>query len=219
MVNSEAMKSVFENGLYTTKVGTLLVLIVLTFMNGHVSYIAKNPQLFAYNSIIFPLCAALATWFMAWNRSASGTANMVFITFLFLFFFQVFTEMSGFYAYMGNDSSVTSEERKNISRAPLFTTGFMAICVAVVMFVLAFNINEPYPSTAKVSFSIETLIFVLLLTFGETTVAMNHGVTHAGGVTSTIMINIILFTITQLILQKGGFYERVFKSTLRNNTY
>ena len=218
MVNAESMKSLFENSLYTTKIGTLVVLIVLAFMNGHTGYISRNPQLFAYNSIIFPLTAAAATFFMAWNRHSGDVGNKVLITFLFLFFFQVFTEMSGFYAYMGHDVA-TQQEKDNISRAPLFTTGFLSLCVAVVMLVLSFNINQPYPVDARVSFPIETLIFVLLLTFGETTVTVNHGAKTPGVVTATLLINIVFFTVTQVILQKGGFYERVFKSTLKNNVY
>jgi hypothetical protein len=218
MVNSESMKSIFESGLYSTKIGTLVVLIVLAFMNGHTGYISRNPQLFAYNSIIFPLSAAVATFFMAWNRHASDVGNKVLITFLFLFFFQVFTEMSGFYAYMGHDTQ-TQEEKDRISRAPLLTTGFLSLCIAVVMLVLAFNINQPYPVDARVSFPIETLIFVLLLTFGETTVTVNHGVTGPGGVSATLLLNIVFFVVTQVVLQKGGFYERVFKSTLKPNMY
>ena len=211
MVDAEAMKSIFEKGLYSTKIGTLIVLIILTFMNGHTGYISRNPQLFAYNSIIFPLTTAIATLFMAWNRNAGDVGSKVLITFLFLFFFQVFTEMSGFYAYLGHDTA-TPEEKNNILHAPLLTTGFLSLCVAVVMFVLAFNINQPYPVDAKLSFPIETLIFVLLLTFGETSVTVNHGIKSSGGLSATIMINIILFTVVQVILQKGGFYERVFKS-------
>jgi hypothetical protein len=216
MVDTDAMKGLFEKTLYSTKISTLIILIVLAFLNGHTGYISKHPQLFAYNSIIFPLTTAIATLFMAWNRNASDIASKVLITFLFLFFFQVFTEMSGFYAYIGRDE-ITPEERKNISSAPLLTTGFVSICIAIVMLVLAFNINEPYPLDTKVSFPIETLVFVLLLTFGETVVTVNHGIKSAGGVTVTVLINIIFFTATQFILQKGGYYERVFRSTLKIN--
>jgi hypothetical protein len=218
MVNAESMKSIFESGSYFTKIGTLIVLVILAFVNGHTGYISRNPQLFAYNSIIFPLTAAAATFFMAWNRHAGDVGNKVLITFLFLFFFQVFTEMSGFYAYMGHDVA-TPKEKETISRAPLFTTGFLFICVAVVMLVLAFNINQPYPGEARVSFPIETLIFVLLLTFGETNVAFNHGVTGVGGVSASLMINIVFFTATHVMLQRGGFYERAFRSTLKPNVY
>jgi len=218
MVNSESMKTIFESGLYSTKIGTLVVLIVLAFMNGHTGYISRNPQLFAYNSIIFPLTAAAATFFMAWNRHAGDVGNKVLITFLFLFFFQVFTEMSGFYAYLGHDVA-TPKEKENISRAPLFTTGFLSVCVSIVMLVLAFNINQPYPGDARVSFPIETMIFVLLLTFGETTVAVNHGVSGPGPVTASLAINIVFFVVAQVVLQKGGFYERAFRSTLKPNVY
>jgi hypothetical protein len=217
MVNAESMKSIFESGLYSTKIGTLVLLIILTFMNGHVGYISRHPQLFAYNSIIFPLTTAIATWFMAWNRNTGDIESKVLITFLFLFFFQVFTEMSGFYAYLGHDT-VTKEERKNISHAPLLTSGFLFFCISVVMLFLALNINQPYPFDAKVSFHIETLIFVLLLTFGETTVTVNHGIQGAGALTTTFIINMIIFTATHFVFQKGGFYERVFKS-IKSNVY
>jgi hypothetical protein len=46
---------------------------------------------------------------------------------------------------------------------------------------------------------------------------VNHGIKSAGGVTVTVLINIIFFTATQFILQKGGYYERVFRSTLKIN--
>lgn len=210
MFDAEAMKGLFENGIYGTKIGTLIVLIVLTFMNGHTGFISRNPQLFAYNSLIFPLTTALATWFMAWNRNSGDIGSKVLITFLFLFFFQVFTEMSGFYAYIGHDVT-TQEEKNNISKAPLLSTGFLSLCVAIFMLVLAFNIDTPYPIDTKVSFTIETLVFVMLLTFGETSVAVNHGIQGSGGLTATIVLNMLFFVVTQIILQKGGFYERVFK--------
>jgi hypothetical protein len=38
----------------------------------------------------------------------------------------------------------------------------------------------------------------------------NHGVVSSGGVSATILSNVLFFTATQIILQKGGFYERVF---------
>lgn len=207
MVSREVMKGVFEKSFYTSKISFVVLLVILAFINGHAGYIASNPKMFAYNSIIVPLAASLATLFMGWNRHSSDIPSKVFIVFLFVFFVQVFSELSGFYAYTGHDS-VTKTELKKLSSTPLIATGFFSLALSLFFLVLAIFINQPFPVGTHVNFFTETVVFTLLLTFSEYTVLHNHGVTSTG---LSITSNMIVFAVTQVILQKGGFYERVFK--------
>jgi hypothetical protein len=209
MVDVEAMKGVFEKGIYTSKIGFVVLLVILAFINGYTGYISSHPKLFAYNSVMLPFMTSLATLFMAWNRNSGDVLSKVFIVFLFLFFIQVFSELSGFYAYTGHED-VKPGELKNLSSTPLVMSGFVSFCISVFFLVLALNINQPYPAGAKVPFFLETIVFVMLTTFGEFSVLYNHGVVSSGGVSATILSNVLFFTATQIILQKGGFYERVF---------
>jgi len=196
-------KKLFKSGIIFSKVGFLFLLLVLTFVNTHTSYIAKKPRAFMLNNIVLPLTAGAATWFIAWNRSSEAFTK-VFITFLFLFFLQVCREMSGYYAFTGNDDS----EEKQISGKNLIIAGSIISVISILLFVLSMYINQVIPNKMKVGFGIETLVFVVLMTFGEQFTTVTHG---GKLISKDLFITILLMFGTHVVLQKGGFYEHVFR--------
>jgi hypothetical protein len=212
MVSHDKLKILFGKGIIYSKVGFLFLLLVLTFVNSDAKYISENPRIFMVNSIMVPLTVALTTWLIAWNRNSEAFTK-VFITFLFFFFLQVCREMSGYYAFTGVVPK-TEREKEQSNKRNVRIVAAIFFTVIILLSVLALYINTPVPKNLKVRFGIETLIFTLIITFGESFTTFTHDY-NLNNITFTSFYTLVTTAVVHIGLQKGGFYEHIFRPMVR----
>jgi len=209
--NSHKMlKDIFEKGLITSKVGFVLVLLILSFVNADGRYVGKNPRMFMTNNMIIAGTAALSTLYVALNRNSGDVFNKVFMVFLFIFFFQVCREMSGYYGFTGDEEKTENEKAQISSKPALITVGLIAVLGSIFFLYLAIKIRHGPPMSMG-SFALETAIFASILTVGEVYVGYSHGQVTALPLVRTSCVSFIMFVILAVVFQYGGFYEHVFK--------
>jgi hypothetical protein len=76
----------FENFALLGKGGLIVALIVLALLNGHVSYVAKNPQKFMQDALATGGFGALAAIFLTLTRGRPDLLINHFVFALMLFF-------------------------------------------------------------------------------------------------------------------------------------
>ena len=209
-VNPHTMtRAIFENGVLISKVGFVLVLLILAFVNAKSDYVDKNTKLFMANNMVVAGTAALSTLYIALNRGSGDVINKVLIVFLFMFFFQVCRELSGYYGFMGEEEQ-TDKEKSQMSRPNMITGGVIMGVGAIIFLGLSLWIWQKPPMSTG-SFVLETIIFSIILALGETFVTYAHGEKTATPLLKTTGMSFVMFVIVAFVLQYGGFYEHVFK--------
>ena len=202
-------RALFENGVITSKVVFVLVLLIMAFVNAKSDYVDKNTKLFMANNMVVSGTAALSVLYIALNRGSGDVFNKVFIIFLFIFFFQVCRELSGYYGFIGEEEQ-TEKEKAQMSRPAMITGGVIGV-VGVVFFIgLSLWIWQKPPMSTS-SFVLETFIVSCILALGETFVTYTHGKKNTVHLIKTTGISFISCVILHVVLQYGGFYEHVFK--------
>jgi len=208
----EFLKNIFEKGIFSGKIGLVLLLLILAFINGDGAFIAKNPKFFMWNNIIIATTSAIAAWFIAWNRNSEVFKKVLFV-FLFMFLFQVCRELSGYYTFMG-DGTLTDEEKKE--KTPLLIICGIIIGLGAIFFItMTAIIRQSPPKNLKVGFLAETAIFTALLTAGETYVEYVHGHKNSKSIITDIGKSTIIFIIVSFVFQYGGFYEHVYNEQIK----
>lgn len=203
--NIESLKTLFEKSIYVSKFGFVFLLMGLAILNGHNSHIKRHPKRFVFDILVIPATVCLATAFMAWNRH-STILDKTFITFLFFFLFQVFRELSGYYAFMGH-GEITPQEKKQTILPTLLAAGIITFVTSLFLFGLSLQINQPFPLGTHVSFLYESIVVVILLTAGEAAVSATH---DDHNILVNTVAGLLAISMFQVTLQKGGFYDKVF---------
>jgi hypothetical protein len=195
----------FHLAVYSGKILLTLLLLILSLINGHTSFVEKNPRQFVAGCIIFAFLTALGSMFVAANRNADWM-SAGFITVLFFFLFAVCREFSGYYALLSGetgDSQVMAKERKVL--LPLGIV--MAVLTLGVGGYLAYKAGVRPPTEMRfVNFYIELIIFAVLAALAETGVSVQHGDKSPGAAIATVF----MFVIVHVYLQFGGFYDDIF---------
>ena len=195
----------FHGGVYGGKIILTLLLLILSLINGHKEFVEKNPRGFIAGCVIFALLTGLASGFVAANRNGDWMSAM-FITVIFFFFFAVCREFSGYYAIMSGETDTSQMMDKEAKILKII--GAVGVLAALVVGgFLAYKAGvAPPPSLRFVNFWIELLIFVTLATVGEVALSAQHGDKSYSGAGLTA----VMFLISHIYLQYGGFYDDVF---------
>jgi hypothetical protein len=195
----------FHGAVYTGKIMLTLLLLILSLINGHKEFVEKNPRGFIAGCVIFAVLTGLASGFVAFNRNGDWMSAM-FITVIFFFFFAVCREFSGYYAIMEGETHTSQLMDKEVKILKII--GGLGVLAALVGGgFLAYKAGVKPPVNPRfVNFWIELLIFVTLATLGEVGLAVQHGDKSYSGAGLTA----IIFLISHIYLQYGGFYDDVF---------
>ena len=209
-VRNNAAAHMFEKLVLVGKGGLVALFLLLSFINGHVEYVSKNPKGFLSGSIAIALTSAAGGLFIAWNRKRPDLIfNSLFIGALFFFLFAVTREFSGYFAFMsGEGLKGTEEKQRNIMAPILLVLGLAALMYASY---LAFMARVPTPEM-RWPYPLELVIFVFLCSIGEVIVAKQHG----EKVSSAIASSIVMFGGAHLLLQYGGFYREIYEGEAIN---
>ena len=198
------MADAFTNIIVYGKFFVLAFLLILSFINGHKEYIEKNPRKFMWDNFVVGLSSAVAVAIIAKLRGVPEIIpNVAFISFFLFFSYNVFRELSGLNA-VADTSKLTQGEQKQVDvlKTPILALVVMAM---VALLGLALVHRVPHPEGFG-KLLLEALIFGGSTGLAEVVVAMNHGEDplHVGG------MNFVLFFIGYIVMQFGGFNNRVF---------
>jgi hypothetical protein len=205
------MTSRFEQIIIGGKVSLVITLLIMSFINGHKDYIQNNPRKFIADSFLTGLTSGIAAAFLCMSR---GRPDLIFnsflLTFLFFFFYGVCREMSGYFAFMGNGKLTQGEDdQKKLLKLPI--TIMIGVILLLTGSIVLINRVTPDLSMGILSkysypFLLELFVFSAIASSGEFVVGINHGENPAKALTS----GFIIFAVSHLILQYGGFYNQVF---------
>lgn len=199
-----------ERFVLTIKFGKFALLALLltgAFVNGHKSYIQKNPRKFMWDSFTVGALSAVAIVLIAMMRGRPDLAiNLAFVSFFLFFTYNVFRELSGFND-VTESGKLTQMEQKE-TRVLKWPTAAAVLVGVLVLSYMAFKAKVPHP-TGRGTLFVEAAILGAFTAAAEMLVAKNHGIKF-DGVVATGLANFLMFAVAHLVLQWGGFYSHVF---------
>lgn len=197
----------FINTVKFGKFALLIMLFVLSLINGHKEYISQNPRKFMWDNFVVGAMASLAMVVIAYMRGAPGVAvNLAFISFLLFFVYNVFRELSGFNTAFEKEKLTQGEalQVKHLKWPMVAAVG----AGAVAMMYMAFRTQFPHPKGTGWLMG-EAAIFASLTAMAEVYVAWNHGEDRMACI-KVLVVNFAMFFVAHIVLQMGGFYNLVF---------
>ena len=199
-----------ERFVLTIKFGKFALLALLltgAFVNGHKSYIQKNPRKFMWDSFTVGALSAVAIVLIAMMRGRPDLAiNLAFVSFFLFFTYNVFRELSGFNDVLEKEKLSQLEQKE--TRVMKWPTGAIFLIGCIVLSYMAWKAKVPHPM-GRGSLFAEAAVLGAFTAAAEMLVARNHGL-HFDGIVSTGLVNFSMFAVAHLVLQWGGFYSHVF---------
>jgi hypothetical protein len=184
------------------------ILLVMSLVNGHNSYVSKYPRKFMADNIVSGMAGGLVGAFLSFSRGRPDLwMEHAFVGTIFFFFFNVCREFSGFYAFSGDQTQLEAEETEAI-RIP-FIIG--SVCMLLIFVYMALSVrdqpnfsrgflsNVPYP------FIVEMISTVAIFSLGEMVASNNHGESMSVAIP-------VMLAISHILLQYGGFYRDLYIS-------
>ena len=205
----------FEKLAIVGKGGLIAALIALATMNGNVSYVAENPTKFMQDALATGGFGALAAVFLTLTRGRRDLFfNHLIFAFMLFFLYHVCREFAGYFTVFGTEQTTDKiqKEKSKLTKPILIGGGALAF-IAIVLALVA-RASPDYTQgifkslSASMALSLETIIFVAIVTAGEIIVARNHG----DPVGPAIGTSAVIFTLAHLVLQAGGFYDHLYKT-------
>lgn len=157
-----------------------------------------------WDNFVVGLSSAIAVAIIAKLRGVPEIIpNIAFISFFLFFSYNVFRELSGFNA-VADESKLTQGEQRQVDVLKFPILALVSVSM-IALLGLALIKRVPHPEGFG-KLLLEALIFGGSTGLAEVIVAMNHGEDplHVGG------MNFALFFIGYLVMQFGGFNNRVF---------
>jgi hypothetical protein len=133
---------------------------------------------------------------------------------MLFFLYHVCREFAGYFTIFGTEKKTDKiEKEEGKATKPILIGGGVMAFIAIVLALVA-RASPDYTQgifkslSASMALSLETIIFVAIVTAGEIIVARNHG----DPVGPAIGTSAVIFTLAHLILQAGGFYDHLYKT-------
>ena len=205
----------FEKLAIVGKGGLIAALIALATMNGNVSYVAENPTKFMQDALATGGFGALAAVFLTLTRGRRDLFfNHLIFAFMLFFLYHVCREFAGYFTIFGTEKKTDKiEKEEGKFTKPILIGGGVMAFIAIVLALVA-RASPDYTQgifkslSASMALSLETIIFVAIVTAGEIIVARNHG----DPIGPAIGTSAVIFTLAHLVLQAGGFYDHLYKT-------
>ena len=206
----------FEGIAILGKGGLIAALIALATINGNVSYVSQNPTKFMQDALATGGFGALAAVFLTLTRGRSDLFfNHLIFAFMLFFLYHVCREFAGYFTIFGSEQK-TAKIQKEESKftKPILITGGVLACIALVLALVSRAAPDYTQGIFKslgesTALGLETFIFVAIVTAGEVIVARNHG----DPIGPAIGTSALIFTLAHLVLQAGGFYGHLYKTS------
>ena len=197
------------------KGGLIAALIALATINGNVSYVAENPTKFMQDALATGGFGAIAAVFLTLTRGRRDLFfNHLIFAFMLFFLYHVCREFAGYFTIFGKEKKTEKIEKQEAKfTKPVLIAGGALALIAIVLALVA-RASPDYTQgifkslSASMALSLETIIFVAIVTVGEIIVAKNHG----DPLGPAIGTSAVIFTLAHLVLQAGGFYDHLYKT-------
>ena len=205
----------FEGMVLLGKGGLIAALIALATINGNVSYVAENPTKFMQDALATGGFGAIAAVFLTLTRGRRDLFfNHLIFAFMLFFLYHVCREFAGYFTIFGKEKKTEKIEKQEAKfTKPVLIAGGALALIAIVL-ALVSRASPDYTQgifkslSASMALSLETIIFVAIVTVGEIIVAKNHG----DPLGPAIGTSAVIFTLAHLVLQAGGFYDHLYKT-------
>jgi hypothetical protein len=205
----------FEGMVLLGKGGLIAALIALATINGNVSYVAENPTKFMQDALATGGFGAIAAVFLTLTRGRKDLFfNHLIFAFMLFFLYHVCREFAGYFTIFGKEKKTEKIEKQEAKfTKPVLITGGVLAFIAIVLALIS-RASPDYTQgifkslSASMALSLETIIFVAIVTVGEIIVAKNHG----DPLGPAIGTSAVIFTLAHLVLQAGGFYDHLYKT-------
>ena len=205
----------FEGMVLLGKGGLIAALIALATINGNVSYVAENPTKFMQDALATGGFGAIAAVFLTLTRGRRDLFfNHLIFAFMLFFLYHVCREFACYFTIFGKEKKTEKIEKQEAKfTKPVLIAGGALALIAIVLALVA-RASPDYTQgifkslSASMALSLETIIFVAIVTVGEIIVAKNHG----DPLGPAIGTSAVIFTLAHLVLQAGGFYDHLYKT-------
>lgn len=209
----------FEYGVLVSKFIVIVTLLVVSFINTNIDFIAKEPQKFLGESIMVGATSAIAVAVIGINRSTSRDTifNAMLLAFLVFFIFHILMEFSGMNGLMQIDTSTLSDQQKaerykiedNINITTK-TVGSVFAIVGVAMLYMASQVWDLKNfKSSKYKYLLELVSFGLLSAAPAYFIDINRG-NKSSDAKSSFFKMLILYSGGYMALQTGGFFSEIF---------
>lgn len=218
-LRKQKMSHRFEHGVLISKFIVLIVLLVVSFVNANVEFIAKEPQKFLGEAMLVGTTTAAATAFIGATRVANWSTilNAMLLAFLIFFIFHILMEFSGMNGLMVvDDTTLTNEQRaeralieSNIKMTAQ-VVGSVFVLIGTGMMYMAYHVWDfKNFRAAKLSYLWEALIFAAFSAMPSYVIDTNRGYKSAeAGMNLAKMMG--MYGSGYLMLQAGGFFSNIF---------
>jgi hypothetical protein len=198
------------------KGGLIAALIALATINGNVSYVAQNPTKFMQDALATAGFGALAAVFLTATRGRPDLFfNHLIFAFMLFFLYHVCREFAGYFTIFGSEQKTDKIEKEESKfTKPILIAGSVLALIAIIL-ALVSRASPDYTQGIfkslgeSTALGLETVIFVAIVTAGEIIVARNHG----DPIGPAIGTSAVIFTMAHLVLQAGGFYGHLYKTS------
>lgn len=218
-LRKQKMSHRFEHGVLISKFIVLVVLLVVSFVNANVEFIAKEPQKFLGEAMLVGTTTAVATAVIGLTRLASWSTilNAMLLAFMVFFIFHILMEFSGMNGLMVVDETTLTEEQRaeraliesNI-KITAQVVGSVFALIGTGMLYMVYQVRDfKNFRTAKLSYLWEALIFAALSAMPSYLIDTNRGYkSDEAGLNLSKMV--AMYGSGYLMLQAGGFFSNIF---------
>ena len=199
MLSKHEAGKLFTRIIGINKIILILFLVGFAYFNHVNDYICKNPKQFMSESIGLGLSAAIPVAFMALKRGqpTSSIISLSLLSFLFLFFYNFVTEMSG-----ENSSEPNKLEHIQSSKPFKIAAGIILGILGLILAYLAFIVRDTVPGAL-----LEAILFSVPTAVTITFIAKHH---NQDNLKNVFIKNFLLLFTGYFVLQWGGFNKHVF---------
>ena len=180
------------------------MLIILSFVNAHYTYIKENPRLFMIDNMVSGVAGGLVGAMMASMRQRPDLiGSSAFIMFLFFFFFNVVKEMSGYYTILKPKESTKAVK----TEVKYFKYPVIIICALFLLVMLYQAASEHV--VPSLMFVPELILASGIFTAADVLIAKNH----KEDLKMAAISSAVIYTVAGILLQFGGFYEYIYSTS------
>jgi hypothetical protein len=199
MLSKHDAGKLFTKIIGINKIILVLFLVGFAYFNHVTDHICENPKEFMADSIGLGLSAAIPVAFMALKRGqpTSSIISLSLLSFLFLFFYNFVTEMSG-----ENSSEPNKLEHIQSSKPFKIAAGVILGILGLILAYLAFIVRDTVPGTL-----LEAILFSIPTTITMTFIAKHH---NQDNLKSVFIKNFLILFTGYFVLQWGGFNKHLF---------
>jgi len=211
----------FEYGVLGSKFIILITLLVVSFVNSNVEFIAKEPQKFLGEAIMIGGTSAIATVVIGVTRMANRDTilNAMLLAFMIFFIFHILMEFSGMNGLIVIDNTTLTDEQR-VERATIesnidITSKVVGSVFAIVGITMLYMTSQVWDfknwKSSKHKYMLEVLTFGLLSAVPAYIIDINRGNSeHIATITLVKMLG--LYSGGYFMLQAGGFFSSIFGS-------